>query len=476
LKITSEDLENRQIQLVIELEPEEIEKHKERSYKKLVGRYDVPGFRKGKTPRSILERFIGSETLVQEGLEQFLDDMTVDAVQEEKLEPVAPPKITDIDSLDPITFTAMIPLKPEVNLGDYDSIRLPKEKVKVDESQVEEVIENIVMQRTPWEPVDRGLQLGDLSTVDIDGYVIKDDGKVSDSAFMAEKSISYLINNEVTYPVPGFADNLVGASQGDTREFSIEVPDDFSMEELKGKEAKFVVTVHEVKDQVKPEINDEWAKSVELSENESYDSLDDLKNKIRGDIEERAKQDSDAQYEEQILTLLEEKATLNFPPLMLDAEIDHMIQDQDQQLRGMGMSLETYLESSGQDPDSIRESMKPQAEKRIKQSLLVSELAEVAKITPSDEEIQEEIDRFIEEQPEGPQREQAVALFTNPAARDTINRRLTARQTVDFLSDIATQPVKKKRKSPSKKKTTKASKSAGTKTKARKKSTKKVSD
>lgn len=454
MKITSEDLKNRQIQLVIELEPDEIEKHKERSYKKLVGQYNVPGFRKGKTPRSILERFIGSETLVQEGLEQFLDDMTVDAVQEENLEPVAPPKITDIDSLDPITFTTVIPLKPEVTLGDYDSIRLPKEKIQVEETQIEEVIENLVMQRTPWEPVERGLELGDLSTVDIDGYVIKDDGEISDSAFMAEKSISYLVNNDVTYPVPGFADNLVGAGQGDTREFSIEVPEDFSMEELKGKEAKFVVTVHEVKDQVKPEIDDEWAKSVSLADDESYESLDALKNKIRDDIAERAKQDSDAQYEEQILEMLEEKATLNFPPMMLDAEIDHMIQDQDQQLRSMGMSLESYLESMGQDPDGIRESLKPQAEKRIKQSLLVSELAEVAEISPSEDEIQEEIDRFIGEQPEGDQREQAVALFTNPSARDTISRRLTARKTVDFLSDIANQPVKKKRKPPTKKKTT----------------------
>ena len=137
-----------------------------------MGLYNVPGLRKCKTHRSILERFIGSETLVHVGLDQFLDDMTVDAVQEEKLEPVAPPKITDIDSLDPITYTAVIPLKPEVNLGDYDSIRLPKEKIEVDESQVEEVIENIVMQRTPWEPVDRALKLGDLSTVDIDGYVL----------------------------------------------------------------------------------------------------------------------------------------------------------------------------------------------------------------------------------------------------------------------------------------------------------------
>lgn len=471
MKVTSEKLENRQVQINIELDETQIESHKASSYKKLVGRYNVPGFRKGKAPRGILERFIGVETLIQEGLEELLDETTKDIVLDQELDAVAPPRISEIESLDPITFTAIVSLKPEVKLGDYESLRVVREAVSIEESQVDEVIENLRTQKTPWEPVERPVEIGDLCTLNIEGYAYSE-GKLSDEPYMDEKSISYLASADSTYPVPGFVDQVVGSSIDEESEFDISVPDDFNVEELRGSDIRFKVVVQEVKEQAFPDIDDEWAKTMSLAEDESYESLADLKLKIRSDIEERSKQTADAEYEEKILDALGETAEIDYPPILLDSEIDHMIQDQDQQLRSMGISLEAYLSSSGQDPETIRDSLRPQAEKRIIQSLLVSELSEVAAVTPSEKEIEDEIQRFINEQPEGEAREQAESFFVNPDATETVKRRLTARKTVDMLTEIASTPEKIKKtskKAKPKKKTTAKAKATNTKKKTTKK-------
>lgn len=437
MKITSESLADRQVQLQIELEEPELEQHKQRAYRKLVQQYNVPGFRKGKAPRHILERYLGADTLVQEDLEALLDKTVMDAVEQENLEPVARPQITEIESLEPISFKATVPLKPEVTLGDYKAIRVPWEEAKATDEEIEEVLENLRKQGTPWEPVDRAAELGDMLTVDIDGYVEEEDAEGGRRDFIEEKSISYLSQESVTYPVPGFAEHLIGMKADETREFTISVPDDFTVRDLNGKDANFTVTLHEVKSQVPPEMDDEWAKSVTLTEDDSFESLADLREKIQTDLQERSEAQAHSEYEEKVLDALNETTSMEYPPVMVDTEIDHLIQDQDQQLRGMGISLASYLASSGQDPDQIRETVRPQAEQRVLRALLISEVSEAEKIEPSDDEVQEEIDRVLEGQPEGDAREQARQLFDNPEARETVERRLVARKTVDLLTNIA---------------------------------------
>ena len=165
MKITTEDMPDRQIGLLIELEEAEIEDHKQRAYRRLVQQYVIPGFRKGKTPRVILERHIGTETFIQDDIEGLLERSVADAVEQQELEPIGQPQVTDLESLNPIRFRATVSLSPEVELGDYESIRVDWEEPEVTEEQIEEVLNNLRRQGTPWEPAERPVQFGDLLTV-----------------------------------------------------------------------------------------------------------------------------------------------------------------------------------------------------------------------------------------------------------------------------------------------------------------------
>ena len=487
MKVTAEEMPDRQIGLQIELEEAEIEQHKQRNFRKLVQRHTVPGFRKGKAPRTILERFLGPESLVQEDLEDLLERSLAEAIEQQELEPVVQPRVTDVDSLDPITFRATVPLKPDVDLGDYKAIRLDWTDPEVDDAQVDETIDNLRRQGTPWEPVEREVRLGDLLTIDASGYVDEDpedessdapedadeeaesddaaspedavdeadsddlpsdedasetgdepsdDGPPGRRVFVNETGISYLTQAGVTYPAPGFPEHLLGMTAEETREFTIHVPDDFTIRNLNGKDAHFTVTVREVKEQNPPELNDEWAKTVEGFD-DVFETVEDLRERIRSDLSERTDQQVHAEYEDKILESLTETATVSFPPAIVDMEIDRILQDQDEQMRGMGISLASYAQSTGQGLEQLRDSVRPQAEQRVLRGLLVSHLAEQENIEPSEEETEEEVERVIESQQNPDAQEQARQVFQSEAARETVQRRLVARKTMDMLVEIA---------------------------------------
>ncbi len=448
MKITTEDMHDRQIGLLIELEDAEIEQHKQRAYQRLVQRYAIPGFRKGKAPRAILERHIGADTLVQDDIEALLDRSIAEAVEQQDLAPIARPQVTDLESLDPITFRATVALSPEVELGDYSSIRIDWEEPHVTDEQVEEVLENLRRQGAPWEPAARPVQFGDLLTIDAHGYVDEeaeaesegDDDAADDASgrrvFVEEAGISYLAQEGVTYPAPGFPDQLAGMNAGETREFTISVPDDFTIRNLNGKEAHFTVTVREVKEQILPDADDEWAKSLEGFGEDTFETVNALQGRIRSDLIERAQSQARADYEENVLERFAEIATVVYPPIVLDMEIDRILQDQDQQMRGMGMSLAAYAQSTDQSVDALRDAVRPQAEQRVLRGLLITDLAEKAGVEASGEEIDEDVAQVIASQPDEAAQEQARQVFASEAARETVERRIVARKTMDMLVEI----------------------------------------
>ncbi len=481
MKITTEDMPDRQIGLLIELEEAEIEDHKQRAYRRLVQRYVIPGFRRGKAPRMILERHIGAETLIQDDIEGLLERSVADAVEQQELEPIARPQVTDLESLDPITFRATVALRPEVELGDYESIRVDWEEPEVTEEQVEEVLNNLRRQGSPWEPVERAVQLGDLLTVDMRGYVDEDpeeaaeseDGEDGDSdsesdgqpeptdeadadaeagdgddsesepevpgrrVFVEETGISYMVQEGVTYPAPGVPEELVGMNAEETKEFTISVPDDFTIRNLNGKEAHFTVTVREVKEQNLPELDDEWAQGIEGFGDDEFETVAALRERIQSDLTERTNAQARADYEENILEKFAEVATVTYPPIVVDLEIDRILQDQDEQMRGMGMSLAAYVQTTGQDVDALRDSVRPQAEQRVLRGLLITNLAESKDIEASDEEIDGDIAEVVGAQQDEATQEQARQVFESEAARESVQRRIVARKTMDMLVEIA---------------------------------------
>jgi len=477
VKITTEDMPERQVGLLIELEEAEIEDHKQRAYRRLVQRYVIPGFRRGKAPRMILERHIGAETLIQDDIEGLLERSVADAVEQQELEPIARPQVTDLESLDPITFRATVALRPEVELGDYESIRVDWEETEVTEEQVEEVLNNLRRQGSPWEPVERAVELGDLLTVDMSGYVDEDpedtaesedgddadtDSEPADEAvpdsdadaddddesegepevpgrrtFVEETGISYMVQEGVTYPAPGVPEQLVGMNAEETKEFTISVPDDFTIRDLNGKEAHFTVTVREVKEQNLPDLDDEWAQGVEGFGDDVFETVEALRDRIRSDLTERTEAQTRAEFEENILERFAEAATVTYPPIVVDMEVDRILQDQDEQMRGMGMSLAAYAQSTGQGVEQLRDTVRPQAEQRVLRGLLITNLAESTGIEASDEEINEDIAEVVGAQQDEAAQEQARQVFESEAARESVERRIVARKTMDMLVEIA---------------------------------------
>ncbi|MDA1096537.1 MAG: trigger factor [Chloroflexi bacterium] len=446
MKVATEATTNRQVLLEIELDAPEIEEHKQRAYRKLVQRTVVPGFRKGKAPRTILERYLGAEALVQEDLEELLERMMTQAVEQEKLVTVARPEITEVASLEPLLFKVTVALTPTVDLGDYRSIRLPWEPPTVAPADVEEALENMRRQGTPWEPAARAIRLGDLVTLDARGVVMVADESLDESGdepptgdgqrertFFDQTGMNYPVEGGATWPVLGFSEALVGLTIEGTKTFALRTPDDFGVADLAGKDVTFTVTVHEVKEQLLPQMDDEWAKGVL----EGFDSVGELREKVQADLAAQRETQAKMDYEEASLAALEAMASTEFAPIMVESEIDHMLQDEDERMRQMGVSLAAYAQSMGQDPSAFRDAMREPAERRIVRSLLVSELSELEGAEVDEADIATEVERLIETQPEGEARESARQLFVQGPAADTVRRRLLARNTVGRLAAIA---------------------------------------
>ena len=446
MKVATEATTDRQVLLEIELEAPEIEEHKQRAYRKLVQRTVVPGFRKGKAPRSILERYLGVEALVQEDLEPLLERMMTQAVEQEKLVTVARPEITEVASLDPLTFKVTVALTPTIDLGDYRSIRLPWEPPTVAPEDVQDALENMRRQGTPWEPATRAIQLGDLVTLDARGVVMVADEPsdepgdepstgdgLRERTFFDQSGMNYPVEGGATWPVVGFSEELVGLSVEETKTFALRTPEDFGVADLAGKDVTFTITVHEVKEQILPQMDDDWAKGVQ----EGFDSVGILREKVQADLVAQRETQAKMDYEEAALAALEAMATTEFAPIMVESEIDHMLQDEDERMRQMGVSLAAYAQSMGQDPSAFRDAMREPAERRIMRSLLVSDLSELEGVEVDEADIATEVERLIESQPEGEARESARQLFVQGPAADTVRRRLLARNTVERLAAIA---------------------------------------
>ena len=251
MKISSEQIENSQVSLNVEMDAVELDEYLKKAYNHLVGRVRVPGFRKGKAPRVVLERHIGKENLLQEALDHLIPEAYEKALEDQKLEPIARPEIHLIQT-EPVIFKAIVPIRPEVKLGDYGGIRLEPAKVEVDEEEVEAAIEQLRNQQAVLLPVDRPAEIGDTLTMDIEG-------ENQGGPFPIRKDLVFELVKESPLPLPGFTEKLEGAYPGEEKNFVLSYPADYKIEELSGKEYLFKVKVHEVKRKELPEPNDEFA-------------------------------------------------------------------------------------------------------------------------------------------------------------------------------------------------------------------------
>jgi len=422
LKVTRDKTEDSQAFLTVEMESAEVEASLENSYNRLVKKVKIPGFRQGKAPRVVLERYIGKESLLEDALNNLIPESYEKAVKEQEIEAIAQPQI-EVTQTDPVVFKATVPLKPTVELGDYGSIRLTPEPVQPNEDDTDQAIEQLRHSLASWEPVEREVALGDLVSLDVQS-------EIEGEPFINQKGAQYQVLGELPFPAPGFAEQLRGMKQDEEKEFKLQFPPDFPRSELVGKEASFKVTITEIKQEKLPDLNDEFAKQIDAG----FESMDSLREQVAADLKLKVEEKAKADFEELVIEAVVDRARLEFPPVLVEAEISRVIDERSNFQRG-AQGLEAYLKSINKTEQELREEIHPVAVKRVSWSLVLEKVAEEEKIEVSSTEIKEEIQNLTNSAAE--RKDEIEKLFDSPRAQESIKQRLIVRKTIQRLVEIA---------------------------------------
>jgi len=428
MKVSSQTIENRQMLFEVEAEPAEVEKSLSDAYRHLVNRIEVPGFRRGKAPRSMLERHIGRGAMLEEAMEYLVPELLGKAIDEQKVVIIARPQI-EITKVDPIVFKATVSLPPTVELGDYRAIRIEKEPVKVEETEVDKVVEQVRLQNATWEPVERPVKFEDLITIDLFGTV--DGEKLVD-----QKDFQMQVHKDMPIPVPGFSEQIEGMEKGQEKEFTILIPSDFNAPKIAGKTTSFEVKLNEVKEQKLPDVNDDFAKSM----GGDFDTVEAMRKNINTNLNNVYQVGAMRRFEQKVLDAVVEKSKIEFPPVLVEQEIDRVIMERERELAARRITLEDFLKSQKKSINELRESLRPLASKQIAISLVVDKIVEKENVKVSAEEVDAEIQHMVESA--GERGEELRKVFQEPEARNSIERSLTVTKAVKLLIDIASNEAK----------------------------------
>jgi trigger factor len=446
VKVTSERLPDAQVVLNIEVEPEQIARAEQRAYQSLVNRVNVPGFRRGKAPRYLVERMIGGpEALRQEGIERLIPEVYREAIEQEKIEPIDQPEL-DVVSTEPLVVKAIVPVEPTVGLGDYKTIRVPKVPVEVPYERINETIERLREQRTEWLPVERPARPGDRLTADVVGTIgaaptlydasgqplLSSEGRES---LIDSKNVEVEVDLESSSPVPGFHKELVGLAAGAERRFMLSLPDDWPTEAQRGQTVLFQVSAHEVKEPKVPALDDEFAKSVG-----EYETLDALREDVRERLRQQLEHEADHVYQDQVIKAAVEQSTFEMAPALIRREADRLVRNFEQNLARQRLSLDQYLKLTNKGEGELRDEMRPQAEANLKSYLVLREIAKGEGIEVTPEEVEAEIERVTGMMESDEDRARARQYLEAQRERGDIQSSLWERKVTRFLTDLAAQP------------------------------------
>ncbi len=424
LNVTAERIPDSQVVLTIEVDPERLERSMDQAYRRVAPRVRIPGFRPGKAPRRVVELHLGREALLHEALDRLVPEVVEEAIKAQELEMVASPDL-EITSLEPVVIKATVPVRPNVDLGDYRALRVEPEPVEVDEAEVERTLESLRRRYADIEPVDRPVQEGDRVRLDITG-------EVEGRTVLRQEDVEVSVRAEELANVPGVFERLLGMSKGEEAEFEAVLPEDYARRELAGKPIRYRVRVLEVKSERLPELNDDFARQV----GEGFASVTALRERIRADLRARAEEEARRRLEEKAVEALVQQARLEFPPQLVEREIDHMVQDLTRPAAGEGRrAVERFLQQVGRSEQELREELRPAATERVKRSLVLSRLAELEGIAVTPEEVEQELASLAGTSPQAAQIRQ---LFDTPSGREVIERQLRSRRTLERLTQIVT--------------------------------------
>ena len=385
MSVQVENLEKSMAKLTIEVAADEFEAALNKAYQKSKNKINLPGFRKGKAPRAMIEKMYGAGIFVEDAANIIIPDAYESAAKESELEIVAQPEIAveQAEKGKPFIFTATVAIKPDVTLGDYKGIEVEKKEAEVSEDEISAEIDRVRESNARMITIDdRATQDGDTVVIDFDGYVDGEQfegGKVEDYTLVLG-SHSFIDN---------FEDQLVGKNIGDDVEVNVTFPEQYQAEELQGKPALFKVKIKEIKVKELPELDDDFAQDVS-----ECDTLDAYKEEVKSKLVKTKEDDIKREKEDAVIEKIIENATMEIPEQMVDAQTRQMTQEFAQRLQSQGLSLEQYMQFTGLTPQKMQEELKPQALKRIQSRLVLEAVVEAEKIEATQEDIEKEIENM----------------------------------------------------------------------------------
>ena len=422
MNITKESDSPTEVTLNVELDAEDVEPFITRSYRRVVSRVNIPGFRPGKAPRSIVENHLGRSALVQEALEFMVPETLDQILKQENLQAFMEPEL-EILEIEPVSFKAVVPLEPVVELGDLSSISVTRQPVEITDEQVSDVIEQLRYESAPWEPVDRPVQFGDLLSLNVTGTIggeqaIKDQG------------IDFIPQLDNLRPIPGFSVYLEGMLEGQDKEFTLTIPEDHNQTQYAGNECHMQVEVLSVKAKTLPELDDEFAKGIR----DGYDTLEALGTHVRQQLTEMAENASARRLEQEGLEELLKISTIQASELIYQRELDRLYEEREQAVKGQRLDMDTYLSYIGTTEEEWRKQLQPQAQLRLNNFLVLRKLAQDQGIDIEPEEVQAEIDSMLGES--GDSEESMRRVLGSENARESIRSSLFSRKVLGRLVEI----------------------------------------
>ena len=431
MNVKSVEKENGKAKVVVEIDKAEFEQALNKAYAKCRKDIMLPGFRKGKAPRKMVESMYGATVFYEDAVNEIFPDIYTKAIVEQELKAVGSPSVSNMDTPDEggVVLTIETELYPEVTLGQYKGLEVPKREVKVEESEVDAEVNRMAERNARIETVDRAAANGDTVVIDFEGFV-------DDQPFQGGKAEDYSLTLGSGSFIPGFEDALVGAVAGEERDVNVTFPEDYSAKELAGKPAVFKCKVHEVKESIKPELDDEFAKDVS-----EFDTLDALKDDIRTRFTKSRTEQNERAFESAAVQMAAANMTCSIPACMIDEQVDHQIEQFAYQLQSQGMKMEDYVKMVGGDLSSLRASMRPMAEQTVRSDILLSEIAHAENLEVTDEEVEEELKKLAEQY--------QMELDKVKAAVDTaaVKSDLMGRKAAKLITDsaVAVAPTEEKK-------------------------------
>lgn len=415
-------VETNRYELEVQVDGETFEKAVAAVFRKKGKNMTVPGFRKGKAPRQIIEKLYGEAIFYEDAMQELYPGALSEAAKEAELKLVNDKIDLDVTSVgkDGFTFKATVTVEPEVEIKDYKGIEVTKKPTEVTDEILEEEINKVRERNSRLITVeDRAAQDGDITVIDFEGFV---DGK----AFEGGKAENYNLTLGSKSFIPGFEEQLVGHKTNDEFTIQVNFPDDYQVDELKGKEAEFKIVLHEIKSRELPEFDDEFVKDVSEKE-----TVEEYKEELKKEVAQRLQQESDTDLENQIFTKVCDQLEAEIPEAMYENVIDDMIREFDMRLRSQGMDMATYLQYMGMDQSGLRAAYRTQAEQRVKLRLALEKIAQLENLTANDEEIEAEYTKLAESY------KMDVEKIKNLIAAENLAKDIAVEKAMNLVKDSA---------------------------------------